>query len=55
MADGFLTLKDTTKGSEAEDFARKGFPITSVEGIEFCKAHTFDDPVSIKTMLSHPI
>lgn len=44
--DGFFLLKDAAKGSEAEGFARKQFPITTVEGLEFCKVHTFDDPVS---------
>ena len=44
--DGFFLLKDAAKGSEAEGFARKHFPITTVEGLEFCKVHTFGDPVS---------
>jgi len=44
--DGFFSLKDAAKGSEAEEFARKKFPITTVDGLEFCKFHTFGDPVS---------
>ena len=45
-ADGLFILKDATKGSEAEQFAGKNFPITTVDGLEFCKVHTFGDPVS---------
>lgn len=45
-ADGFFSSIDASKGLEAEEFARKRFPITTVEGIEFCKVHTFGDPVS---------
>jgi len=44
--DGFFFLKDAARGSEAEGFARKNFPITTIEGLEFCKVHTFGDPVS---------
>jgi hypothetical protein len=43
--DGFLYLKDAAKGVQAEEFGRKQFPITTNEGIDFCKAHTFHDPV----------
>jgi len=43
--DGFLFLKDAAKGVQAEEFGRKQFPITTNEGIDFCKAHTFHDPV----------
>lgn len=50
--DGFFSLKDPAKGSQAEEFARKQFPITTVEGIEFAKAHTFDDLVSGSYSLS---
>jgi len=53
-ADGFFAVKDASKGSEAEEFAREGFPITTVKGIEFCKAHTFDDPVSRKSRPCSP-
>ena len=45
-SDGFISMKDAAKGSEADEFARKGFPIPTVEGIEFCKVHIFDDPLS---------
>ena len=43
--DGFLFLKDAAKGVQAEEFGGKRFPITTNEGIDFCKAHTFRDPV----------
>ena len=43
--DGFLYLKDPVKGLQVDEFARKGFPITTIEGVDFCKVHTFDDPV----------
>lgn len=45
-ADGFFSLKDASKGLEVEEFARKEFLIIIVNGIEFYKAHIFDDPVS---------
>ena len=45
-ANGFFSLKDAAKGSEADKFARKKFPITTIDGLEFCKVHTFADPVS---------
>ncbi len=44
-AKGFFSQEDAPKGSEAEAFKGKGFPITTVDGIEFCKGHTFGDPV----------
>ncbi len=44
-AKGFFSEEDAPKGSEAEAFKGKGFPITTVDGIEFCKDHTFGDPV----------
>lgn len=44
-ARGFFSPQDATKGSEAEAFQKKGFPITTVDGIKFCKGHTFGDPV----------
>ena len=43
--DGFFFLQDASKGSEAEEFKRKKFPITTVGGLEFYKAHTLSDPV----------
>ena len=44
--DGFFSLKDPTKGLQAEEFTRKRFPITTIEEIEFVKAHTFNDLVN---------
>jgi hypothetical protein len=44
--DGFFSLRDASKGLEAKEFARKEFLITTSNGIEFCKAYTFGDPVS---------
>lgn len=44
-ADGFLFLKDAAKGVQAEEFGRKQFPITTSEGLDFCKAHTLRDSV----------
>lgn len=38
--DGFFSQKDAAKGLEAEQFVMKKFPITIVDGLEFCKAHT---------------
>ena len=43
--DGFFYLKDAAKGSKAEEFARKSFLITTVEGLEFCKTHALGDSV----------
>jgi len=43
--DGFLCLQDAAKGLQADEFGRKQFPIRTGEGIDFCKAHTFHDPV----------
>ena len=48
---GFFFSKDAAKGLEAERFVKKDFPITSVEGLEFCNVHTFGDPVN-RTLLS---
>ncbi|KAL9011679.1 MAG: hypothetical protein Q9173_003495 [Seirophora scorigena] len=42
--DGFFALKDAAKGLEADEFAKKDFPIATVDGLQFCKVHTFDDP-----------
>jgi len=54
-ADGFFSMKDAAKGSEAKEFARKEYPITTVDGLEFCKVHTFGDPVSRRYPFSpHP-
>lgn len=36
-AKGFFSQEDAPKGSEAEAFKGKGFPITTVDGIEFCQ------------------
>lgn len=44
--DGFFLFKDAAKGTEAEGSARKNFPITTVEGLEFYKVHILGDPVS---------
>lgn len=44
--DGFLFLQDTAVGKRADDFARKGYPVLSQEGLEFCKTSTFNDQVS---------
>lgn len=44
--DGFVYMKDVLKGLQADEFARKHFPMTTIEGVNFCKVHTFDDPVS---------
>jgi len=44
--DGLIYLKDAAKALQANEFARKGFPITTVEGVNFCKIHTSDDLVS---------
>ncbi len=52
-ADEFM--KDAAKGSEAKEFARKEYSITTVDGLQFCKVQTFDDPVSRRYPLSsHP-
>lgn len=54
-ADGFFALKDAAKGSEAEEFAKKDFPITTVDGLQFCKVHIFNDRVSrLYPLSSHP-
>lgn len=44
--DRFFYLKDAAKGGEAAEFARKDFPIITVDGLQFCKVHTFNNPVS---------
>ncbi len=44
-AKSFFSQENASKNSEVEAFKEKGFSITTVDGIEFCKDHTFDDPV----------
>ena len=43
--DRFFYLKDAAKGSKAKEFARKSFPITTIKGLEFCKAYALSDLV----------
>lgn len=50
--DGVFSQKDAAKGSKAEEFAREKFPITTVDELEFGKAHMFGDPVSRPRPLS---
>ncbi len=44
-AKGFFSQENASKSSKVEAFKEKGFSITTVDDIEFCKDHTFDDSI----------
>ena len=44
--DGYICLTDSGVGLRAEEFAKKGWPRTNLDGLKFLKAHTLDDAVS---------
>ena len=41
--DGYISLADSGVGLRAEEFAKKGWPRTNLDGLKFLKAHTVDD------------
>ncbi|KAI9893043.1 MAG: hypothetical protein M1814_000927 [Vezdaea aestivalis] len=43
--DGVRYWKDASKGQAADEFTRDTLPFNSSEGLDFCKAHVFDDPL----------
>lgn len=45
-ADGFVVEKGSTFGQRVEDFARKGFPRKTADGLNFCRVNVIDDTVS---------
>ncbi|KAI9749076.1 MAG: hypothetical protein M4579_007011 [Chaenotheca gracillima] len=44
--DGFCVLKDAAKGQAAQEFETKKTPITTAEGLDFCRAHGFDPRIT---------
>ena len=44
--DGFVYLADSAVGLQADEFAKKGWPRTNLDGLKFLKKHTIDDNVS---------
>lgn len=43
--DGYICLDDSAVGLRVEEFAKKGWPRTNLEGLKFLKEHTLDDEV----------
>ncbi|KAL2056592.1 hypothetical protein ABVK25_002986 [Lepraria finkii] len=41
--DGFVVLKGSEFGRRVRDFAGKGFPLKSAEGLDFCKGNILND------------
>jgi hypothetical protein len=44
--DGFFYEIDSIIGKRVDEFAKKGYPFKTEEGLDFCKLNTLDDKVS---------
>ena len=43
--DAVFYTEDAAVGERVKDMQQKGFPIESVDGLDFCKQNVFDDTV----------
>jgi hypothetical protein len=49
--DAFYFVEDPVIGERVQEMQRNGFPIESVDGLDFCKQNVLDDRVSRKAVL----
>ncbi|OQU97149.1 hypothetical protein CLAIMM_03127 isoform 3 [Cladophialophora immunda] len=49
LEDGVFCVEDAVIGKRVKEIEEKGFPFKTLDGLEFCKLHTFDDEASIKS------
>jgi hypothetical protein len=45
------SIEDPVIGERVQEMQRNGFPIESMEGLDFCKQNVLDDRVSKKSLL----
>lgn len=49
--DAVYSIEDPVIGERVQEMKRNGFPIESMDGLDFCKQNVLDDRVSKKALL----